>query len=410
VNQEMFVIVPKRGLLAADASALNLKPFEVGKSDCKGRVPDHIYVSKSTAFVLGLFLGDGNSSPISSGTATWHLSEGYKEKYVSHVLEWLSALGLSPVAHRYDKTINVAANSTKLARFLSHHFYSRPEGSRGPSTSKEIPRFVWAWPDELVSSFLFGWHEADGKHLKRIESPRGMSTSSKAVAMGAVDLFVRLGFPPTVDVEPPRGKSRHVSFTVNLGNRAVRELNWPLPTHNKKSRRLYQEDENNYYLPITRNERFEYSGPVYDQTTLTSEYCVPFVIHNSNEVLQGRGFVGASGILLWHLCKAAGLPPREDVVWVSNSGLCAPHDVRLTTGALLKEDEVKVLATKACRRRLLWEIRYVTQNDPRAVVVPIGKLALWSVSGLDDPKIMSHRGSVTTKSLDELIASLQRAA
>lgn len=123
------------------------------------------------------------------------------------------------------------------------------------------------------------------------------------------------------------------------------------------------------------------------------------------EIDQGRGFVGASGKLLWNMLERVGVPPREDgPIWVTNAALCLERKVKLSTGAYLGSNQVKSMAAHACRRRLLWEIHYVTQGNPNAVVIPIGNWALWSLTDLKNPKIYSYRGSVMNVDLQRLAA------
>jgi len=114
------------------------------------------------------------------------------------------------------------------------------------------------------------------------------------------------------------------------------------------------------------------------------------------EVERGRGFIGQSGQLLWQLARYAGLPERDmGAIFVTNASLCkAPSDLMLSTGAMLKKGKIKSLAVQACRRRLLWEIMYVTQSNPGAVVVPLGNWAYWALTGAPDPRITQYRGSV----------------
>lgn len=121
------------------------------------------------------------------------------------------------------------------------------------------------------------------------------------------------------------------------------------------------------------------------------------------EEIAGIPFVGASGKLLWILCKEMGLPSRDEI-WVTNSHLCRPVRRKVKeTGAELLVEQVKWMATRACRDRLLHELKVVTQNDPQAVIVPVGKLALWAVTGLPKPNIGGYRGSVFDVSLDNMI-------
>lgn len=120
------------------------------------------------------------------------------------------------------------------------------------------------------------------------------------------------------------------------------------------------------------------------------------------EVQEGRAFVGPTGKLLWYMCKTMGLPAREDI-WVTNAALCRPAEVRLSNGAVLSKEETKWMSAKYCRRRLLFELQHVINGNDNAVIVPIGKLALWSCSTLVKPSIGKYRGAVIRQDLNETL-------
>lgn len=119
-----------------------------------------------------------------------------------------------------------------------------------------------------------------------------------------------------------------------------------------------------------------------------------------NEVIEGRGFVGASGGVLWTLTEAMGFSRSE--VWVTNAALCRPRIVKLATGASIPQKQVIELSAKACRKRLIYELLCVTQNDPNAVVVPLGKVALQSLSQRKNAGIYAYRGSLMPIDLQQL--------
>jgi len=122
-----------------------------------------------------------------------------------------------------------------------------------------------------------------------------------------------------------------------------------------------------------------------------------------NEVEEGRALIGPSGRLLWAMCEKAGLPSREEAIFVTNALLCKAQPIQLQTGGRLGLDQVKEMAARACRRRLLWEIWHVTQGNPKAVIVPIGKWALWSTTGFPKPKILRYRGSVNEIDFEQVL-------
>lgn len=125
------------------------------------------------------------------------------------------------------------------------------------------------------------------------------------------------------------------------------------------------------------------------------------------ELARGKGFVGPSGRLLWHMCKMVGIDRSE--VWVTNSALCMARSVRLSNGAYIPKAEVKAAAAKACRRRLVSEL---LQVDP-VVAIPLGNWALWALTDIPKAKIYSYRGSRLDIDLNKLLnvidAGLTRA-
>jgi uracil-DNA glycosylase family 4 len=114
------------------------------------------------------------------------------------------------------------------------------------------------------------------------------------------------------------------------------------------------------------------------------------------EQMEGRGFVGPSGQLLWHICKMQGIE-REDI-WVTNAALCSAKKIKLATGAVLPKQVVKAIAAKACRLRLINELRVINPS----VVVPLGNWALWALTDIPDARIHAYRGSIINKDLDRL--------
>ena len=121
------------------------------------------------------------------------------------------------------------------------------------------------------------------------------------------------------------------------------------------------------------------------------------------EERQGRGFVGPSGNLLWdHIGPAIGM--RREDVWVSNSALCRPEPVKLSSGAVLPIDTVKELSRLCCHRRLIEELRAVNPE----VIVPLGRLALKSLSGIPNASIYAYRGSRMEIDLHAMAEQLEK--
>lgn len=119
------------------------------------------------------------------------------------------------------------------------------------------------------------------------------------------------------------------------------------------------------------------------------------------ECQVGRGFVGATGQHLWRLCEVYGFT-REDV-FCTNAALCRPREVRLSTGAVLSEQVVKMISAKACRRRLIGELLAVTRGVEHYVIQPMGNIALQMLQpDRKGARVYQYRGAVMDVDLEKL--------
>jgi len=148
--------------------------------------------------------------------------------------------------------------------------------------------------------------------------------------------------------------------------------------------------------PLQRRPLVQPDGPVPARICFVGE--TPW----KSEVRSGRGFSGPSGKLLWDWARRGGIERRN--VWVTNACLCMPPEdsIVLDTGAELTKQEAIQAAMHACRLRLVSELITVTQADPKAVIVPIGKLALAALSPIPKPKIHFYRGAILEVDLQAL--------
>ena len=160
------------------------------------------------------------------------------------------------------------------------------------------------------------------------------------------------------------------------------------------------------FCPLRLRTKVLPEGPI------PAKLCFVGETPGETEERDGHGFIGPSGHLLWMLAAAYGIKREE--VWVTNAALCyCPKDgIRLTTGVVLKQPEVKDMAVDACRRRLIGELLTVTEGNPQAVVVPMGNKALRALRSSSHKhdakkaKIYAYRGSRMDLDLNELWAEV----
>lgn len=306
---------------------------------------------------------------------------------------WLEQLGLEVIVKDIDGSKLVSVLDSDVAEIITDEYYKWQ--------AKIPPDFLFKATVKQQSAFLYAWSSCLPDTIKN--NSWTISTTSKEAYARATELFIRLGVVPYASVKPVNTVTYSEVYTLFIEDHEAKRIGWPLPWKSEDSDELYySEDEENFYVPINRCESFVYSGPVYDLTTESEEYNAPFTVHNSSELLRGKGFVGPSGQLLWYIAKACGIP-REDV-WVTNSALCQARPVKLANGAIIPKMYVKAKAAMCCRTRLLRELITV---DP-VVIVPLGNWALWAITDIPKAKIYSYRGSRIDKDLRALLATVEQ--
>jgi len=128
----------------------------------------------------------------------------------------------------------------------------------------------------------------------------------------------------------------------------------------------------------------------------------------SNFVLVGEGpgvaedeanqfFVGATGKAQWYLTENSDDPFTREDCWVTNTVLCRKRAIRPPGGGpMLSADLVQRMAMAACRRRLIGELLSVTEGNPNAVGMAVGRHAMIALTGITGT-IRDYRGSIIGK-------------
>lgn len=382
------------------------RPVTFGLSDYASRsmrnvrvLPSHVTLDEDLAFVLGLFVADGSASRDDSGVATWHLSKGYKERHVERVCRVIQAVfGLEPHVVEYGRVIAIRVYSTQLCRWLRATFYA--ESTDNESFEKVVPSAISNADASMRNAFIFGWHEGDGHHRRNLNKAQGVVTTSRRAALSLFDMLLSLQVYPNWRHEPPTGKGRLWTYSVQFRNSDIKRLGWNVPTHSRKSRELHTRTAEGVYVPIARVERRLWTGNVYNFETATHDYCVPFLVHNSNEVDTGRVFCGKSGDELDRALSDGGAYREECTI--TNTLLCRPPEefqsyvyrlnlqyenarerwdeaVQVARSQGLPDPEMPVqpkLPTTCCAPRLKRDI----EESAAPVVLAVGAPALRSVA------------------------------
>jgi ribonuclease BN (tRNA processing enzyme) len=152
--------------------------------------------------------------------------------------------------------IRVDFNDKELTTFLVTHF---GKGAR----NKTIPRWVLEAEKEKVWYLLDAYYRGDGWTT---EGYLKANTVSKKLAIGIWLLWTKFSRIASL---------QEITSETNFGKCTSYEIS--LSEHKKDS---YYEDQNSFWLPITKIVREHYRGKVWNLETSSNTYQVPFTVHN----------------------------------------------------------------------------------------------------------------------------------
>jgi len=266
-----------------------------GQEILKRRKLSHFLpLNESIAWLIGLYVADGNVSKDSLIQISLHSSEVDK---ANRVLTVSSTIGLKasikPIEN--EKAIAVLIYSRVLSRALK-------EWCGDNAKNKRIPKFILdSCSDKLLQAFLKGYIDGDGsRHESKQNLPTIQAkTVSRVLALQIQVLCARLGQLISIR-EVDNSKPSYYKGKEIRGNGKAYGLDFfagpvgELLGLEQKPRRLKYGVKADYIgVPISKIDRKPYIGSVMNLTTTLNSYCVNNVIvHNC-----GR-FFGYQAIML----------------------------------------------------------------------------------------------------------------
>ena len=187
-----------------------------------------------------------------------------EKRNIRRVCSLINSLGFrASITYFKKRGVTVRCFSRVLARAFAEWFGKRAE-------NKRVSGFLFKSKDNIIKSFLTGYVKGDGciSH-KDIKTSSRSENLTRQIQM----LFMKVGIiggvstklfsNSTIGSRRIRGGKQFV-FSANLS---------PIP-------RLFHEDENHYYFPISKVTREGFSGKVFNLTTTDNTYSLPFILHN----------------------------------------------------------------------------------------------------------------------------------
>jgi len=236
-----------------------------------------IPLNKRTSYLLGLYLAEGSTSDHQVQLAFGKHETELIEKARAIVEE---ELGLKASVVEGDTDVIVAFGNKRLKVFFKTMFGSN-------ARNKRIPEFIKELPKDMLWEFIRGYYDGDGCVIKhRGKDYVNIGTSSIYIVYDMIEILAKLGILPSIrklhDEKIEEINGRKIKFAP------VWSISFPINPSELK-RMHYRVDENYIYTPITSIRKVPFNGYVYNVSTTSKTYCVPFVVHNCPNETWGMG-------------------------------------------------------------------------------------------------------------------------
>jgi len=256
---------------------LDLTKYSKRSVDCKFKG----VITEDIAELLGWYFAEGS---VNGGHVDFALNIN-EINYANRILSIANSIGINGRINKIPKnnSLVVRINSTSLARFLIEKIGHN-------ANDKIVPGFMFGERKSIIQSFIDAIQKGDGDiNIKprktKYSAMKRIGINSELGSKGIQILLMKIGIVS--------GLSRRKQKESMIGDRLIKSdgyeytLYWSIDGNFNN----YLEDNNNYYLPISRITEEDYNGTVYNLETTNNFYCVPFIVHNCNEppetVLRG---------------------------------------------------------------------------------------------------------------------------
>lgn len=250
--------------------------LRVGKNyNQKGDFRDYteFKLDKELAWIIGLWVAEGYTSQ--TYRVAWALG-AHRISQINQLTEILSKKGF-----KFNVQTN---NNASVVNICNKDFVDLLSGEIGTyAWNKKIPRWIFDSNPEIINSFLKGYLSGDG-HIYKGDAR--ISTVSKKLLYGLGQLLIKIGIPYSYLSEyPPKAgiiQGRKVNckrcYRLQFSHKL---LNGEEPSY------LKSKISNDYiYSRVTKVEKSVEELEVYNFETEDNTYCVPFIVHNCQHVVE----------------------------------------------------------------------------------------------------------------------------
>ena len=255
-------------------------------------IPSKIKISGDLLRLFGYFLAEGHiSEKITHVNISFalHIKEKDIAKDIKNIVKNTFGLEVNITEKIKNNGLVVTINNVKVARWFKSLFGN---GAK----SKKIPTILMNLPIEEQKPLIYGLWKGDGYiNLNKLGPRAGYSTISYNLAQQIKILLLRQKIVPSYYVEKEKivkGVKHQESYRIHVGQReSLITLAKILgSTYNPKSYGAIDSwfDEKYIYTPITKIEKFNYKGEVYNLEVENAHSFVTeaFTVHNCGDIMK----------------------------------------------------------------------------------------------------------------------------
>lgn len=256
------VVIPK---IKRGATQISIEAF-IKPASQRNFLPPTFPLTMDFAELLGWYVAEG--FPVEGKSIFFTLGK-HETVNINRVLKLIENLGYRG-SHKETRTaVVICLPSRVLSRAL-------PIWCGKGALNKKVPDFMFHSSREISERFLTAYRLGDG--YSRLRTQRlyaSLKTISPLLARGIQFLYFQLGHNFCLTHCPTNGREIIEGRIVSAHDRYVLQGYTDIY-------RLYKnwEDDDCWYLPISRIESVDYDGIVFDATSKSGQLQVPFLINN----------------------------------------------------------------------------------------------------------------------------------
>lgn len=254
VKKGDYLVVPKNRQISNNykiEEELDLSDYR-GNSYNAHEIPHRVKLDEEFGWLMGMYAAEGCSTGLKNRVVefSFHIDEIEYSDRVQYLLDKIFNLPSSVTVYTKNNCRKVICCCTSLGKFLLDSFGHK-------AIDKKMPVWMFESPIECKEAYLEAFCQGDGC-MRKDGAMRYISSSKKMMIDTQALAFSTGRFAPLCQ---SRKSNKKICFAGRTKESIVSGL-WEMTTKEENKNKIYREDDDYYYVPITSITREVYDGDV----------------------------------------------------------------------------------------------------------------------------------------------------